>query len=50
MHRILLGANPGELPIEQVDKLYLTINLSKAEAFGLDLTPSMRVRADELIR
>lgn len=50
VHRILLGANPGELPIEQVDKLYLAINLSTAEAFGLDLTPSMRVRADELIR
>jgi putative ABC transport system substrate-binding protein len=50
VQRVLLGAAPGDLPVEQVDRLHFAINLKTAEALGLTIPPSLLTRADELIR
>jgi putative ABC transport system substrate-binding protein len=50
VQRVLLGANPGELPVEQVDRLYFVINLKTAKALGLTIPPSVLQRADQIIR
>jgi putative tryptophan/tyrosine transport system substrate-binding protein len=47
--KILRGANPGEIPVEQPTKFDFVINLTTAKAIGLAVPESVLLRADEVI-
>jgi len=49
VRHVLAGADPGDLPVEQMDEPYIVINLQTARGLGLTIPPPLLQRADPVI-
>ena len=48
--KIFKGANPAELPVEELSRTVLAVNLKRARELGLTIPPSVQARADRMIQ